>query len=100
MTVTLNFQILKSCDSEFVAKLVATFETQNHYYLIQQFISLVFKIFIDRTCEFLYVVWYGPYHMVQMIWTIKLFVFEIHVSGGDFFYHMSHERLAGFNKSE
>ena len=35
----LNFQILKSCDSEFVPKLVATFETQNNYYLIQQYIS-------------------------------------------------------------
>ena len=39
-TLTLsNIQILKSCDSEFVPKLVATFETQNNYYLIQPFIS-------------------------------------------------------------
>ena len=39
-TLTLsNIQILKCCDSEFVPKLVATFETQNNYYLIQPFIS-------------------------------------------------------------
>ena len=85
-----NFQILKSCDSEFVPKLVATFETQNNYYLIQQYISWVFKKMF-RTVDFLTVydmgrviwgmsyapcfmvhmiwpVWYGPYHMDQYFW--------------------------------
>merc|ERR1719471_706063 len=51
--VQMEKEILKSCDSEFVPKLVATFETQNNYYLIQQYIS-----------------------------------------GGDFFYHLSHERFS------
>ena len=87
-------------------KLVATFETQNNYYLIQQYISWVFKK-VFRTVDFLtaydmdrITVWsvlYGPCHIVHIIWTN---IFEIPVSGGDFFYHLSHERLVGLNKSE